>query len=74
MPRQRDSGQPPKISEKDVWLAEFVTELVVRLRPEFGIKHARRIAVNEWEARKGADPIKAAAQWAAEQDARRTSD
>jgi hypothetical protein len=62
---------PTKEWTRSAWIAEFATEVTVNLRPEIGRQHARTIAVNEWPARKDVDPLKAAAQWAAEQEARR---
>lgn len=70
MPRPRDSGQPPKVSAKDAWINEFVIELR-RHRGELGLKHAHRIALQEWFGSQAMPPDAAALRWVADQEARR---
>lgn len=50
---------------KDEWIAAFVNELVLRLRPGIGAKFAHTIALTQWVNHQKVAPGKAAAAWAA---------
>lgn len=54
----------PPPSPKEDWIAGFVNELVLRLRPDMGLKFAQLVAANEWRAHQAIAPEKAAKEWA----------
>lgn len=58
-------GMPPP-TPKDDWIAQFVSELLLRQRPELGSKFARLIAHGEWVAHRGEKPAEVAKRWIAE--------
>lgn len=43
----------PPPTPKDDWIAQFISELLVRNRPELGSKFARLIAIRSWPRCKG---------------------
>lgn len=56
----------PPPTPKDDWIAQFVSELLVRNRPELGSKFARLIALGEWVAHRSEKPEEVARRWLAE--------
>lgn len=54
----------PPPTPKDDWIAAFVAELTIRLRPDIGLKFAETIAANMWPRHKGMKAQDAAKHWA----------
>ena len=50
---------------QETWLAEFVNELYLNLRPDIERKFAQKIAINMWPRHKDLKPAEAAKRWAA---------
>jgi hypothetical protein len=60
----------PPPTRKEEWIDLFINELVLRLRPDIGLKFASLVANREWARQQGIAPEKAAQDWARGKSAR----
>jgi hypothetical protein len=52
-------------ADKDIWVTEFVKELVLRAHPPMAKKSAMKAALNLWPYRNTQAPDRSARDWAA---------
>ena len=60
---RRYDTRMPAPTPKETWIAQFVAELTINLRPGYPRKHADRIAHMQWATDQHLPPREAAKLW-----------